>query len=198
MADTPYPDSRAPDSRDDAPQDDGPRGPVVEQVPEGDDRTRLVCPDCGYIRYDNPKMVVGAVVTDGDRFLLCKRAIAPRRGYWTLPAGYLELGESPEDGARREAWEEARARLDIDALLAVYSIPRISQVQMIYRARLLDGAFAAGPESEAVKLFAWAEIPWAEIAFPSVHWALHHFREVEGERMFAPRVNPEGDFGEMP
>ncbi len=173
------------------------RGPTVEQVPEGDDRPRLVCPDCGFIRYDNPKVVVGAVVTEGDRFLLCRRAIAPRRGYWTIPAGYLELNESPEDGARREAWEEACARLDVDALLAVYHIPRISQVQMIYRARLRDGAFAAGAESLEVKLFRWEEIPWADIAFPSVHWALHHFREVEGAAQFAPRVNPPGELGEM-
>lgn len=195
MADSPSSDSR-PGIRH-ATSAEGPRGPVVERVPEGDNRLRLVCPDCGYIRYDNPKIVVGAVVTFEGRFLLCRRAIPPRRGFWTLPAGYLELGESPLDGARREAWEEARAHLDVDALLAVYHIPRISQVQMIYRARLVDGACAPGPESEAVDLFAWDAIPWAEIAFPSVRWALHHHREVAGETVFAPRVNPAGDEGEM-
>jgi ADP-ribose pyrophosphatase YjhB (NUDIX family) len=173
------------------------RGPTVEKIPEGDDRPRLMCPDCGYVRYDNPKVVVGAVVTYGERFLLCRRAISPRRGFWTLPAGYLELNETPLDGACREAWEEARARLDVDALLAVYHIPRISQVQMIYRAQLIDGSFEAGPESEVVDLFDWDQIPWAEIAFPSVHWALNHFREVEGEAVFAPRCNPPGELGDF-
>lgn len=169
------------------------RGPVVERIPAGDDRPRLVCDDCGFIRYDNPKIVVGAVVTHDGQFLLCRRAIQPRQGFWTLPAGYLELGETPMDGARRESWEEARARIDIDALLGVYHMARISQVQMIYRARLIGGAFAPGPESLAVDLFAWDDIPWAEIAFPSVRWALRHFREVEGEAVFAPRGNPEGE-----
>lgn len=171
------------------------RGPVVETVPAGDDRPRLVCPDCGFIRYDNPKIVVGAVVVHDGRFLLCKRAIQPRLGYWTLPAGFLELGETPADGARREAWEEARARISIDALLGVYHVARISQVQLIYRATLPDGAFAAGPESQAVRLFAWDEIPWGDIAFPSVRWALHHYREVEGESVFAPRGNPGSETG---
>lgn len=172
------------------------RGPSVEKIPEGDDRLRLMCPDCGYVHYDNPKVVVGAVVTYGGQFLLCRRAISPRRGFWTLPAGYLELNETPLEGACREAWEEARAKLDIDALLAIYHIPRISQVQMIYRARLLDGSFEAGPESQAVDLFDWDQIPWAEIAFPSVRWALNHFREVEGEAVFAPRCNPPGELGD--
>lgn len=170
-----------------------PRGPVVERIPAGDDRPRLVCDDCGYVHYDNPKVVVGAVVTHDGKFLLCKRAIQPRLGYWTLPAGYLELNETPMDGAARESWEEARARIDIDALLGVYHVPRISQVQLIYRARLIDGGFAPGPESQAVNLFSWEEIPWAEIAFPSVRWALAHFREVAGQAVFAPRVNPDGE-----
>jgi ADP-ribose pyrophosphatase YjhB (NUDIX family) len=173
------------------------RGPTVARVPEGDDRPRLVCPECGYIRYDNPKVVVGVVASHLGRILLCRRAIAPRKGYWTLPAGYLELNEAPADGALREAWEEARARLAIENLLAVYHIHRLSQVQLIYTARLLDPAIEAGPESEAVRLFEWAEIPWTEIAFPSVHWALNHFREVEGATAFAPRTNPEGDRGDM-
>jgi ADP-ribose pyrophosphatase YjhB (NUDIX family) len=189
MADPPADASRAPGA---APRDP-PRGPVVEAVPEGDDRARLVCPDCGFIRYDNPKIVVGSVITHDGRFLLCRRAIQPRIGYWTLAAGYLELGETPVDGARREAWEEACARIDIDALLGVYHIPRISQVQLIYRARLLGGAFAAGPESQSVQLFRWDEIPWTDIAFPSVRWALNHFRDVEGAREFAPRINPSED-----
>ena len=153
------------------------RGPSLRTVPEGDTRERTVCPDCGFIAYENPKIVVGAVVFSDGRFLLCKRAIEPRRGYWTLPAGYLEVNESTMDGAAREALEEAGARIAIDGLLAVYDIPRISQVQMIYRARLAAPGFEPGPESLEVQLFAWEEIPWDDLAFPSVRWSLQHFRE---------------------
>ena len=111
--------------------------PKFEQrIPDGDDRPRQVCADCGFVDYENPKVVVGSVVTWQDRVLLCRRAIDPRKGFWTLPAGYLELQESATDGARREAWEEAGVRIEIDQLLAVYSIPRISQIQLIYRASL--------------------------------------------------------------
>ncbi len=168
------------------------QGPRVEEIPEGDDRLRLVCPDCGFIHYDNPKMVVGAVVRYGDRILLCRRAIAPRKGYWTLPAGYLELNEAPHEGAAREAWEEAYAKINIDSLLAVYSIPRLSQVQLIYRATLLDEDVKPGLESLAVGLFRWEEIPWPDIAFPTVHWALHHDRELGQTQVFEPRTNPPG------
>ena len=166
------------------------RGPSLRAVPEGDTHERLICPDCGFIQYDNPKIVVGSVVAVGDQILLCRRAIHPRKGYWTLPAGYLELNESTADGAMREAWEEAQARIAIDTLLAVYNIPRISQVQLIYRATLAEPGFAAGPESEEVALFDWDGIPWEDLAFPSVHWALRHYRETRDERVFAPRGNP--------
>lgn len=166
------------------------RGPSLRAVPEGDTHERLICPDCGFIQYDNPKIVVGSVVSVGEQILLCRRAIHPRKGYWTLPAGYLELNESTADGAMREAWEEAQARIAIDTLLAVYNIPRISQVQLIYRATLAVPGFAAGPESEEVALFDWDRIPWDDLAFPSVHWALRHYRETRDERVFAPRSNP--------
>lgn len=167
-----------------------------ERVPEGDDRQRLVCRDCGFVNYQNPKIVVGSVAAHEGRILLCRRAIMPRRGFWTLPAGYLELQEAAEAGARREAWEEARAELEIERLLAIYSIPRISQVQLIYRARLLTPAIAAGPESLEVGLFDWVEIPWEEVAFPSVRWALEHHRQVVGRGDFAPFANPPGEWGE--
>ena len=172
-------------------------GPSVRKIPDGDTLERLVCPDCGFVSYDNPKIVVGAVVAHEGRLLLCRRAIMPRKGFWTLPAGYLELNETVVDGARREAWEEARARIEIDALLAVYNIPRLSQVQLIYRAALAVPEFAAGPESIEVGLFGWDEIPWGDIAFPSVHWALHHHRSVSGQATFAPFGNPPGQLGEM-
>jgi ADP-ribose pyrophosphatase YjhB (NUDIX family) len=155
-------------------------------VPEGDDRERDICQRCGFVNYENPKIVVGSVATWEDRILLCRRAIPPRVGYWTLPAGYLELNESPEQGALREAWEEARAQLVIDQLLATYAITRISQVQLIYRARLSSPTIAPGPESREVGLFAWEQIPFDELAFPSVHWSLEHFRETAGQRHFGP------------
>jgi ADP-ribose pyrophosphatase YjhB (NUDIX family) len=166
------------------------RGPSVTLIPEGDNRERQVCPDCGFINYENPKIVVGSVVLWQDRFLLCRRAINPRLGFWTLPAGFMELNESSSEAARREAWEEAQARIEIDGLLAVYSIPRISQVQLIYRAHLTSPDFAAGPESQEVALFAWDEIPWDELAFPSVKWALDQFREAATTQDFAARANP--------
>lgn len=166
------------------------RGPSLRAVPAGDTHERLICPDCGFIQYDNPKIVVGSVVAVGGQILLCRRAIQPRKGYWTLPAGYLELNETTADGALREAWEEAQARIAIDTLLAVYNIPRISQVQLIYRATLAEPGFAAGPESEEVALFDWDQIPWNDLAFPSVHWALRHYHETRDERVFAPRGNP--------
>ncbi len=162
------------------------------RVPEGDDRTRLVCDHCQHVQYVNPKIVAGAVVHVDGRILLCRRAIEPRLGYWTLPAGYLELRESPEEGARREAREEACADIEIDALLAVYHVRRISQIQLIYRARLVSG-FAAGPESLEVGLFEWQEIPWSDLAFPTVMWALNHYREAPTEQIFQPFVNPAED-----
>lgn len=151
---------------------------------------RAVCVTCGFVDYQNPKIVVGSVVTFGEKFLLCKRAIEPRRGYWTLPAGYLELNESAEAGAAREAREEACAEIEIDRLLAVYSIPRISQIQLMFRARLKRPEIAAGPESESVGLYDWDDISWAELAFPSVNWALQHYRETKDRADFAPFSNP--------
>jgi ADP-ribose pyrophosphatase YjhB (NUDIX family) len=162
----------------------------VRQIPEGDNRERMVCADCGHIAYENPKVVVGAVVVADDRVLMCRRAIEPRKNFWTLPAGYMELNESAAQAAAREAWEEAQAAITIDGLLAVYSIPRISQVQLIFRAHLTSPVFAAGPESLEVALFRWDEIPWDMLAFPSVKWALDHHREAAATQDFAARGNP--------
>lgn len=163
------------------------------EVPEGDNQERLVCRDCGHIQYDNPKVVVGAVCSWEGRVLLCLRDIEPRAGFWTLPAGYLELHESPMDGARREAHEEARAEIEIDQLLAVYDIPRLSQVQLIYRARLLSPEIVAADETREARLFGWDEIPWDDIAFPTVRWALHAHRESRSLPAFAPYGNPPGE-----
>ena len=110
----------------------------VRRVPEGDNRERMVCAQCGYVAYENPKVIVGAVVVLGDAILMCRRAIEPRKGYWTLPAGYLELGETLEEGAAREAQEEANANIRLDGILGVFSIARIGQVQVIFQARFAD------------------------------------------------------------
>jgi ADP-ribose pyrophosphatase YjhB (NUDIX family) len=162
---------------------------------EEEGRSRLVCRDCGFIAYENPKVVVGAVCLWQQKILLCRRAIQPRADFWTLPAGYMELHETSPDGARREAWEEARARIEIERLLAVYNIPRLSQVQLIYLARLLSPEIAPGPESAEVGLFDWQDIPWAELAFPSVRWALDHFKAGLGQAHYPVQANPPGDLG---
>ena len=159
------------------------------QTPHGEDRERLVCDSCGFIAYVNPKIVVGSVVTHEDKFLLCRRAIEPRRGFWTLPAGYLEEGEAVEEGARREAREEACAEIAIEGLLAYYSVNHLSQVQLMFRARLLSPDVTPGPESLEVALVPWEDIPWAELAFPSVRWALDHYR-AWSEGAAAPFSNP--------
>jgi ADP-ribose pyrophosphatase YjhB (NUDIX family) len=161
------------------------------RIPDGDSVERDVCARCGHIHYVNPKIVVGSVCSWHGRILLCRRAIAPRHGFWTIPAGYLEERETPAEGAAREAMEEAMARIEINSLLSVYSVPRISQVQLIFRATLADGQFGAGPESLESELFAWEKIPWNELAFPTVFWALNHFRDAEGRDAFPPFQNPE-------
>lgn len=165
-------------------------GPDQWQVPDGDERERLVCSDCGFIHYDNPKIVVGSVAVWEDKVLLCRRAIPPRIGYWTLPAGYMELHERTEAGAAREAWEEARAHIEVHDLFALYNIPRINQVHLFYRATLKSPDIEPGPESTEVRLFGWDELPEAEFAFPSVHWAFQHYREVAGQQTFQIRTNP--------
>jgi ADP-ribose pyrophosphatase YjhB (NUDIX family) len=163
----------------------------IRRIPEGDDRERLTCPDCGHVAYENPKVVVGSIVAHDDTVLLCRRAIEPRRGYWTIPAGYMEMGETTEEGARREAWEEARARIALEGVLAVYSIARLGQVQVIFRARMAEPGFEAGPESLEVRRFAWNDIPWDDLAFPSVRWALHAWRHGAPG---AVALNPPEDF----
>ncbi len=187
-------------------QGDNPRGgaagPVHTMVPEGDERERLVCLDCGFIHYQNPKVVTGSVAVwqparEQPRILLCRRAIAPQTGFWTLPAGYLELGESTETGAAREAQEEARAEIVIERLLAVYNVVRISQVQTIYRARLAWPDVAAGEETREVGLFGWDDIPWDEIAFPTVRWALRHWYESRDRVDFPPYTNPPEESADM-
>ena len=170
-----------------------PLQPAFSERPvPGDDRPRRVCDHCDFVDYVNPKIVAGSVVTaDDGRILLCKRAIEPRKGFWTLPAGFMETRESVEEAARREAQEEACADIEIEGVLAIYDVPRISQVQIMFRARLVSG-IAAGPESEEVGLYDWQDIPWANLAFPTVVWALTHYAETLDGPLGAPFLNPPG------
>jgi len=170
---------------------DNPNRHFEKRVPEGDDRTRDVCGKCGFIDYQNPKIIVGSIPRHGEQVLLCRRAIEPRKGYWTIPAGFMEQGESAEEGALREAYEEATVRLKIEGLLAIYSMPHLSQVQLIYRTTLTEQHFAPGYESLEVQLFNWEDIPWNELAFPSVKWALEQAREVWDGAPHPPFTNPE-------
>jgi ADP-ribose pyrophosphatase YjhB (NUDIX family) len=164
---------------------------VVLRRPEGDTFERHVCTACGEIHYLNPKIVVGAVCRWQDRVLLCRRAIEPRTGFWVVPAGYLERGESTEEGARREAREEAGARIELTGLLALYNVVRIGQVQLFYAARLLDPDLVAGPETLELDLFDWRAIPWDELAFPSVHWVLRRALELKDrDGPYLPALGP--------
>ena len=160
---------------------------VTHRVPEGDSLHRAVCDACGLIQYQNPKIVVGCVPVSGDRILICKRAIEPRLGLWTLPAGFMENNETASEGAAREAMEEANARVEIEDLYTVYSIPNISQVYMMFRARLLDDDVWPGPESLEVKLVREDEIPWDQLAFTMVRRTLEHFLADRRLGVFTPR-----------
>ena len=138
---------------------------------------RAVCPACGHIQYRNPKIVVGCIPVLGDRIVMCKRAIEPRYGLWTLPAGFMEMNETAAEGAAREALEEANAKVQIEDIYTIYSIPHISQVYMMFRAKLLDPNVSPGVESLEVRLVTEAEIPWDELAFAMVKRTLTHFLE---------------------
>jgi len=140
-------------------------GPVARQVPSGDDRPRDVCTSCHRIHYQNPKLVVGALPEWRDRILLCRRAIAPRADYWTLPAGYLENGETAAEGAQRETREEAGAHVTDLAPFGLFDLPHVNQIYLMFRGRLTSPALAPGPESHAAALFTEAEIPWNRLAF---------------------------------
>ncbi|MBB4658082.1 NUDIX hydrolase [Parvularcula dongshanensis] len=164
----------------------------VRTRPPGDEHERDVCTRCGYVAYQNPKVVAGSVASSPDGLiLLCRRAIEPAAGLWTLPAGYMEMGETVEEAARREAREEAGAELELERVLAVYSVPHIGQVQVMFRARLSNPEdIVPGPESLALQLVKWEDVPWPELAFPSVVWALRAWHEVRGRSDFAPFANP--------
>lgn len=151
--------------------------PVSLKIPAGDSLPRFVCDRCGTIHYQNPKMVIGAIPEWEDRILLCRRAIEPRAGLWTLPAGFMENEETTAQAAARETLEEACARIEVGEMFSLINVPHINQVHILYRARLLDLDFAPGVESLEVQLFNEARIPWEAIAFRTIGLTLRHFFE---------------------
>ncbi len=150
---------------------------LVIKIPEGDNRERYVCPKCGAIHYQNPKIIVGTIPVCENKILLCKRGIEPQYGKWTIPAGFLELGEKVEEGAIRETFEEANAKVKILGLQTVYSIPKIGQVYLLFLAELIDKHYSPGSETLETILFPFEELPWDEIAFSAVKFALEKYIE---------------------
>lgn len=146
-------------------------------VPPGDNRPRLVCANCGAIHYSNPKVVAGCLPVFEDKVLLCRRSIQPAYGLWNVPSGYLENGESVAEGAQREVWEEAAARVELDYLITLYNIERINQVYLQFVGRLVDGAFGVGEESLECQLFSEENVPWKEMAFTSSVFTLKRYFE---------------------
>jgi ADP-ribose pyrophosphatase YjhB (NUDIX family) len=150
---------------------------VVSKIPEGDQRPRFVCTSCGMIHYKNPLLVLGCVPEWEDKILLCRRAIEPRLGFWTVPAGFMENGETMQNAAARECYEEALATVEIGSLLAIVNVTHAAQVHVMFRARLLQPQFAPGAESLEVGLYTEAQIPWTELAFPSGEFTLRKYYE---------------------
>ena len=168
---------------------------VTLRIPAGDTLPRHVCDACQTIHYQNPKIVAGCIPEWEGRVLLCRRAIEPRYGYWTLPAGFMENGESTAAAAAREALEEAEAEVENLTLYAMYSLTHISQVYLMFRGVLKEGRAGAGKESLEVKLFAEEEIPWDELAFPVVRETLRRYFEESRQGRFGLHM---GDFGRGP
>lgn len=151
--------------------------PVIKKIPEDDNRLRFVCEKCETVHYENPKIVTGCLPIWEDQVLLCKRSIEPRCGYWTLPAGFMEMDETSIEGAIRETWEEATARVEVQGLYSIFNLPHVNQVYMMFRSRLLDLDFRAGQESAEVCLFREEQIPWDELAFSTVRQTLKFYFE---------------------
>jgi ADP-ribose pyrophosphatase YjhB (NUDIX family) len=162
---------------------------VILQVPDGDDRERFVCSTCEIIHYTNPRVIVGCLPVYEGKVLLCKRAIEPRKNFWTLPAGFMENGETTAQGAARETWEEARARVSQMNLYRIFDVPYISQVYMFYLCDLDNGDYGVGPESLETDLFEEQHIPWDNIAFPVVHEALKEYFADAPSGQFPVRVS---------
>lgn len=162
---------------------------VTLRIPAGDDRERFVCDHCELIHYSNPRVIVGCIPVHAGKVLLCQRAIEPRKHYWTLPAGFMENGETSVQGAARETWEEARARVSNIDLYRVFDVPHISQIYMFYRCELDNGEYGVGPESLASGLYDEHEVPWDSIAFPVVSQTLRDFFADAAAGQFPVRVS---------
>lgn len=150
---------------------------VEQRIPAGDNRLRHCCPSCGAIHYQNPRMVLGTIPTWQGRILLCRRAIEPRYGYWTLPAGFMENDESTGEGAARETVEEAGARIELGAPFSILDVPHVQQVHMFFHAPMLGPDLDPGPESLEARLFDERDIPWEAIAFRTVSQTLRWYLE---------------------
>jgi len=161
---------------------------VDHRVPEGDNRLRHVCDSCETIHYQNPKIVAGSIPEWDEKILLCRRAIEPRYGLWTLPAGFMENGETTLEAAQRETYEEALAKLANVQLYAMYNLPHINQVYVMFRGELVDGQAGAGSESLEVQLFTEDEIPWEELAFPVMNETLERYFSDRRKGLFPVRV----------
>jgi ADP-ribose pyrophosphatase YjhB (NUDIX family) len=164
-------------------------------VPKGDDRSRHICDACGVIHYHNPKVIAGCIPVWGDKVLLCRRAIEPRVGFWTLPAGFMELGENLQTAACREAMEEANVEVEIESLYNLFSLPHISQVYVFFRARMVNDSFYPGYESLETRLFQQEDIPWDELAFETVRRSLAYFFADREKGEFVMRLEDVGPSG---
>lgn len=162
--------------------------PVVKRVPPGDSLPRFLCEDCGEIHYQNPRLVVGCIPELQDRVLLCRRAIEPRYGYWTLPAGFMENAETVAQGALRETLEEAGARVDLGAAFSMISVPRVNQVHLFFLARVIDLELKPGAETLEIRQFQESEVPWPEIAFRTVGMTLRYWFADRGAGKFGFHV----------
>ncbi len=166
---------------------------VIKRVPAGDNRQRFVCGSCNEIHYQNPRIIVGCLPVYEDKVLLCKRGIEPRKNLWTVPAGFMENGETTVAGALRETWEEAEARIEGEVLYHLFDLPHINQVYFFYRGHLIDGKFGVGSESLETQLFSYQDIPWDELAFPIIKTLLnHYFSDLKNNEY--PIRNLEADF----
>ncbi len=165
---------------------------TIEKIPLGDHKVRKVCTHCGTIHYVNPKVICGALALWDNKVLLCRRAIEPRYGLWTLPAGYMELFETMEQGAARETREESEAEIEIEQLYCMYNIPRIGQIYVLFKGNIIDGQFGAGEETIESRLFEEKDIPWTELAFPSVERTLRHYFEDRKNNQFPTHLETLG------
>ena len=161
---------------------------ILFSIPDGDNRHRYCCQSCGEIHYQNPRMICGALATSGDQILLCRRAIDPRKGFWTLPAGFMENGETTEEAAIRETREEAEADLESQGIYTIFNLPHMNQVYFFFRGEIKEGRFGIGIETLESKLFYPDEIPWDLLAFRTVKRSLELFLQDKNQGQFPIRM----------